>query len=88
MKRYYYKTKRSAEVAKGYRKNGYNKVVSVYEMRKNGTFLFVGEEWINTGAWRGEYATACGILHDHKGYKYGEDRYRLMRKDIKLFQLP
>ena len=86
MKRYYFKAEYSEAVTKSYRKRGYNKLISVYKMTKRGTFLFIGDQWVQTAGYRGDYATACRILSDKFGYK--NDGYSLTRKDVTVLQLP
>ena len=88
--KYYYKTEWNDAVNKQYRKRGYNKLISVYQMNKDGGFSFIGDMWINTASYRGDEAIACQILHDEKGYKWGDTgtHYYLKRKDLKLIQLP
>jgi len=86
MKRYYYKVEESDCVTKHARRRGYNKVISVYKMKKDGQFRFIGDEWINTASYRGDHPTACGILTKEFGYK--SDGYSLKRKDVKVLQLP
>lgn len=86
MKRYYFKTEWSECVTKEYRKRGYNKLVSVYSMRKDGRFRHIADQWVQTAGYRGDYATACRILSDKFGYK--NDGYSLTRKDVTVLQLP
>ena len=86
MKRYYFKVEWSECVTKEYRKRGYNKLISVYSMRKDGQFRFIGDEWVQTAGYRGDYPTACGILAKEFGYE--SDGYSLKRKDVTILQLP
>ena len=86
MKRYYFKVDWSECVTKHARRRGYNKLISVYIMRKDGQFRFIGSEWVQTAGYRGDYPTACGILSKEFGYK--SDGYSLKRKDVTVLQLP
>jgi len=90
MKRYYYKAEWSDCVTKDYRKRGYNRLISVYEMRKDGYFRFIGDQWVTTSSYPGDRGTVCGILHEHKGYRWEHMGYELLRQrtDIVLLQLP
>ncbi len=90
MKRYYYKAEYREAVTKSYRKRGYNKLITVYEMNKDGRFTFIGDQWINTASYRGDDAIASQILHDEKNYQWGDTgtHYYLKRKDIQIILLP
>ena len=78
-KRYYFKADASY-------KRGMNVNVSVYYIRKDGNFVYVGESDHNTTSWRGAKGHACSILNKKYGYK--TDGYSIARKDVEIIQLP
>ena len=68
-------------------KKGYNRTVTVYQV-KNNDLVYIGyDDEINTAAYMGDYAIACHIIHKELGHKLSDDKYRLASKKIKISQL-
>ncbi len=81
MMTYFYKHTKST-------KRGFNRQIQVFEQETDKSFSLVGCEDINTGSYKGDYAVACEVLHNKKGYRLSKDGYFLARKDIKLIEMP
>lgn len=65
-------------------KKGYNRTVTVYQV-KNNELNYIGyDDEINTAAYIGDYAIACHIIHNKLGHKLSKCGYFLASKNIKL----
>lgn len=68
-------------------KKGYNRTVTVYQV-KNNELVYIGhDDEINTAAYMGDYAIACHIINKVLGHKLSDDKYSLASKNIKITHL-
>ena len=68
-------------------KKGYNRTVTVYQV-KNNELNYIGyDDEISTASYMGDYATACHIINKVLGHKLSDDKYSLASKDIKITRL-
>ena len=68
-------------------KKGYNRTVTVYQVKNNELFYIGCDDEINTAAYMGDYAIACHIIHKELGHKLSDDKYSLASKNIKITHL-
>ena len=68
-------------------KKGYNRTVTVYQV-KNNELNYIGyDDEISTASHMGDYAIACHIINKVLGHKLSDDSYSLASKDIKITRL-
>lgn len=66
---------------------GYNRTVKVWRI-KNNQPIFIGyDDEISTSGYKGDYACACKIISEHEGHKMDKTGYRLLSKNIRLFEV-
>ena len=81
MKKFIAITKESSQ------KKGYNRTVTVYQV-KNNDLVYIGyDDEVDTAAYMGDYAVACHIIHNKLGHKLSDDKYSLASKNIKITRL-
>jgi hypothetical protein len=66
-------------------KRGYNILIEVFYINKDGYPVFIGYSNENSAAWKGGKAVAGGIISEKYGYKF--DGYRMLNKKIKIFEI-
>lgn len=59
MKTYIYKVDHISDT------KGNNRVITVYRIKQNKP-VYLGSEHVNTAAYRGDYGTACDLIHQHE----------------------
>lgn len=67
-------------------RRGYNILISVYYIDKDGQPRFVGSSDEQSAGWKGGRAVANNIISEEYGYKM-RDGYSLQRQDIKVFEI-
>lgn len=81
MKKFIAITKESSD------KKGYNRTVTVYQV-KNNDLVYIGyDDEINTASYMGDYAIACHIINKVLGHKLSDDKYSLASKNVKISQI-
>ena len=79
MKTYIYKVIPSSHL------RGYNRTIEVYRIKHNAP-IYIGENAaINTGAYKGDSATAQQLIAQLEGYKF--TGYSMPRKDILVLSI-